>query len=262
MANDYLEKILEHKRKILKENEAFYAGLKASLESTSYNRYRLFKRQISQPGGINLIAEIKKASPSQGMIREEFDLLAIAKAYVDNHADAISVLTEDKYFLGKPAYVKQVSERFNVPVLTKDFIIDEWQIYEARYNGASAVLLIVAILDDKELKRLYELACRLDLDCLIEVHDEKELKRALAVNAEIIGINNRDLTNFKVDLKTCENLIPKVPKDKIIVAESGIQTHKDVEHLRSLGANAVLIGETFMRAKDVGAKIKEIMGKR
>ncbi|HLF18038.1 MAG TPA: indole-3-glycerol phosphate synthase TrpC [Candidatus Omnitrophota bacterium] len=259
MAAEYLTKILEHKKKFIQENRSFYDTIKKRLEATTYNRYRLFKQKISQPNRINLIAEIKKASPSQGLIREDFDVMAIAKTYVAHHADAISVLTEDKYFLGKPAYVKQISDGFNVPVLTKDFIIDSGQLYEARYNGASAVLLIVAILTDKKFNEFYEEATKIDLDCLVEVHDEEELKRALAMDAEIIGINNRNLETFEVDLKTCEKLIPKIPKGKTIVAESGIQTHKDVEALKEMGAHAVLIGETFMRSKDIGKKIEEIM---
>jgi len=261
VAPEYLQKILDHKKKVLKDHEQFYAQIKKKLGATTYNRYQLFKKQITKPGRINLIAEIKKASPSKGMIRENFDLMTIAKIYADHQAEAMSILTEDKYFLGNPSYIKRISERFDVPLLTKDFIIDEGQIFEARYNGASAILLIVAILTDAQLKELYQTACNLDLDCLVEVHDTEELKRALALNCDIIGINNRDLNSFEVDLKTCEKLIPKIPKGKVIVAESGIQTREDVQRLRTLGAHAVLIGETFMRAKDIGKKIDELMGR-
>jgi len=256
---EYLKKILDHKRQILGQQAAFFASLKKQLGSTTYNRYHLFEKAIVKPGKMNLIAEIKKASPSKGVIREDFDLMAITKTYAQHGADAISVLTEDKYFLGKSAYVKRVSEACRVPVLTKDFIIDEGQIYEARYYGASAVLLIVAILEDARLKALYKKAADLDLDCLIEIHDEDELKRALAADARIIGINNRDLKTFNVDLKVSEKLIPKVPKGKIIVAESGINTHQDILRLKNCGANAVLIGEAFMAAEDIGKKMEEIM---
>jgi indole-3-glycerol phosphate synthase len=259
VAPEYLQKILDHKKRLIKEQETFYAQISRQIDSVDYNRYRLFKKHISQPERINLIAEIKKASPSQGLIREEFDLMAIAQTYVKHSADAISVLTEDKYFLGKPGYIRQVSDQCRIPVLAKDFFIDEGQLFEARYNGASAVLLIVAILSDKRLKELYATASRLDLDCLVEVHDEKELQRALDAGCEVIGINNRDLHTFEVDLKTCERLIPKIPADKVIVAESGIQCAEDVRRLKALGAHAVLIGEIFMRAKDIGKKIDEIM---
>ena len=224
-----------------------------------FSRYHLFRREISKPGKINLIAEIKKASPSRGLICDNFDVSTIAKIYVDNGAAAISVLTEEKYFLGKPRYISKVSEHFSIPVLTKDFIIHEGQIYESFTCGTSAILLIVAILDDATLKNLYEVASHIDLDCLVEVHNEEELDRALKLNAEIIGINNRDLHTFNVDLKVSERLIPKIPKDKIIVSESGIKTHDDIKRLQAAGANAVLIGETFLQTDDIAAKIKEVM---
>src|SRR3989304_4528809 len=144
---NYLEEILNHKKRLIEKNKAYYASLRESLGRHEHSRYRVFKKKISQPGAVRLIAEIKKASPSKGMIREEFDLLEIARIYMKHNAAAISVLTEDKYFLGKPQYVKKVSEAVNLPVLAKDFFMDEGQIYEARYNGASAILLIVNILD-------------------------------------------------------------------------------------------------------------------
>ena len=259
MKNDFLDDIVKQKRALIEEKKSYYSSLEKNLQETAYNRYSLFKRQIGQPGRINLIAEIKKASPSQGLLREDFNLMAIAKTYVDHGAAAISVLTEEKFFLGKPAYLKQVSDNFSVPVLMKDFMVDERQFFEARHLGASAVLLIAAILKDAELNQFLKVSAALDLDCLVEVHDAKELERALKAGAEIVGINNRDLTTFAVDMKTCEQLILKIPKDKVIVAESGIKTHDEVKKLQTLGAHAVLIGETFMREKDIGRKIKEIM---
>ncbi len=257
---NFLNDIIEHKRKLNLEKQEFYHTLKEKLSQTSYNRYSLFKKQISKPGQINLIAEIKKASPSKGLIREDFDVTAIAKIYTEEKAAAISVLTEEKYFLGKPMYVKQVADHFQVPVLTKDFILDEGQIFEARFTGSSAILLIAAILTDRALKQYYQLASKLDLDCLVEIHDKEELKRVLDCGVEIIGINNRNLKSFEVDLKISDALIPHIPKDKIIVSESGISTFNEVKHLKDLGAHAVLIGETFMREKDVRAKLKEVMG--
>ena len=256
---DFLTEIIAHKKKLNREKAPIYEKIKRQLVKTKYTRYRLFSRMISASGKINLIAEIKKASPSMGLLREDFDLLTIAKIYTEHKACAISVLTEDKYFLGNSDYVKKVSDNFKVPVLTKDFTIDEGQIYEARVNGASAVLLIMAILKDDEVKHFLEVAHALDLDCLVETHNQKELDRALACEAEIIGINNRDLHSFKVDLHTSLKLIPQIPGGKIIVAESGIKTHEDIVTLKGLGAHAVLIGETFMREKDIAQKIKEIM---
>jgi len=257
--SDFLNAIVGHKKKLLAEKKIFLDSLKAKLSKEKYPRYRLFKNKISQPGPIHLIAEIKKASPSKGMLRENFDVTAIAKTYVEHEAAAISVLTEEKFFLGKPEDVKKVSDNFNVPVLTKDFIIDENQLYEARANGASAILLIVSILDDQTLKSLFDVASRLDLDCLVEVHDENELKRALAIGSDIIGINNRNLHTFDVDIQTAARLIPQIPFGKVIVVESGIQSHQEVKKFQQLGAHAVLIGETLMRAQDIGKKIEEIM---
>lgn len=259
MSSDFLNKIIDYKRSLLVEKKAFFASLKKKIKDDKFSRYSLFKKAIAQPGQVNLIAEIKKASPSQGLICKHFDVLAIAKTYVEGGAAAISVLTEDKFFLGKPMYTRKVSEHFSVPVLTKDFIIDEVQILEAFYCGTSAVLLIVAILTDEQLKHLMKVASDLDLDCLVEVHNEKELDRALKVECEIIGINNRDLHTFEVDFKTSERLIPKIPKGKVIVAESGLKTHEEIKILQGLGAHAVLIGETFLQAPDMAGKIKEVM---
>ncbi len=259
MKRNFLKEIVAYKKEVNKLKKAYYKTLINKIGKDSYTRYFLFKNVITKPDAIQLIAEIKKASPSKGLLREDFDPLVVAQTYVNHKAAAISVLTEDKYFLGKPLYVKKVADHFNVPVLAKDFFIDEGQIYEARVNGASAILLIMAILTDKKLKQLQNIAHQLDLDCLVEVHDEEELTRALNNGAEIIGINNRNLQTFEVNIKTAHELIPKIPKSKTIVAESGITSHKEVEELKALGAHAVLIGETFMRATDIGKKIDEIM---
>jgi len=247
-----------HKRSLLDSRKPYYEGLKKNLVRSSRAR-GIFKKAISKPGNINLIAEIKKASPSRGILRKDFDVLAIARTYVDNKAAAISVLTEDKYFLGKPADLKMVSQAFPVPTLMKDFIIDECQIIEASDNGGAAVLLIAAMLSDSQLKDLAQAAQAMDLDPLVEVHDESELDRVLKSGASIIGVNNRDLRTFKVDLEQCLRMIPRVPKDKVIVAESGFRTHDDVRRARDAGAHAVLIGETFMACEDIGQKIKDVM---
>ena len=259
MHNDFLHTIVTKKREQISARRAYYENLKNHLEKSEYGRYGLFKKAISKSGRMNLIAEIKKASPSRGVIRDDFNPEDIARAYEKAGADALSVLTEEDFFQGKAAYLKRISNVARIPTLMKDFLIDELQLFEARYCGASAVLLIVAILSDAQLKDLYQVATALDLDCLVEVHDEAELERSLLLGAEIIGINNRDLHSFDVALTTSEKLIPRIPKDKVIVAESGIKTHADVKRLKELGASAVLIGETFMRERDIIAKVKEVM---
>ena len=254
-----MKKIVRKKRDIIKKKRAFFDILKKKFVKSKLTRYQIFKKAITKSGKINLIAEIKKASPSKGLICQDFDILKIAKIYVENGAAAISILTEEKFFLGKPPYTTQVRDSFSIPLLTKDFIIDEGQIYEANLCGASAVLLIVAILTDKELKNLIQVAHDLDLDCLIEVHGERELARAVKAGANIIGVNNRDLRSFEVDLKVSERLIPQIPKQSAIVAESGIKSYEEVKHLKDLGVHAVLIGETFLKAPDIAKKIKEVM---
>ncbi|MFH1360432.1 MAG: indole-3-glycerol phosphate synthase TrpC [Candidatus Omnitrophota bacterium] len=259
MHEDFLQKIVNHKKSLLEQKKAFFSSLKAKVQNEKLSRYRIFKEAISKPGPTNLIAEIKKASPSKGMICRNFDVLKLAEIYQANGAAAISVLTEEKYFLGKWTYLRTVGNHFSIPTLAKDFFIDEVHVYEAFVHGASAILLIVALLADDQLKHLMDVASNLDMECLVEVHDENELQRALKVNADIIGVNNRDLHSLTVDFKTCERLIPMIPKDKIIVAESGIQSHQEVVALKNMGVHAVLIGEAFLRAHDVSGKIKEIM---
>jgi indole-3-glycerol phosphate synthase len=259
VSSDFLKTILDKKRAHCERKRAFYDNIKKHLDATVYPRYSLFRKAISRPGQVNLIAEIKKASPSKGVIRQDFNVEALAAIYQIEGAAAISVLTEEDYFLGKPAYLKLVSEKFNLPTLMKDFIIDEGQIYEGRYCGASAVLLIAAVLSDSELRNFLALGRKLDMDCIVEVHDDGELERALGCEAEIIGINNRNLRTFRVDLTTSERLIPRISEGIVVVAESGISSHAEVMRLYQAGAHAVLIGETFLREKDVARKIKEVM---
>ncbi len=260
MGSSFLNYILEYKRELVARKKDYYAGLrKKAREATSAGGSGFFKKRISQAGQTNLIAEIKKASPSAGVIRKDFNVGTIAGIYAEHKAAAISVLTEDKYFLGKPEDVQAVTKCVNLPVLAKDFIISDGQIYEAKVNGAAAVLLIVAILGDSELKGLLNIAHEFGLDCLVEVHDEKELDRAVKAGAQIIGVNNRDLKTLDVNMKTGERLIPRVSKDRVVVAESGLRTRDDIRRVQDLGAHAVLIGETFMRAKDIGRAINEVM---
>lgn len=257
---EFLPTIIAYKRQLIAQKKDFYASLRKKAAATAAGGAKeSFKTSIARPGQINLIAEIKKASPSAGVIRKDFNVEAIAKVYADHKAAAISVLTEDRYFLGKPEDIVTVTKCVNLPVLTKDFIINDGQIYEAKVNGAAAILLIVAILSDSELKELLAIAREFGLDCLVEVHDERELDRALKAGAQIIGVNNRDLKTLDVNMKTSERLIPRIPKDRVIVAESGLRTHDDIRRVQDIGAHAVLIGETFMRARDIGRAINELM---
>jgi len=209
---------------------------------------------------IAFICECKKASPSKGLIEPDFDYLNIAKAYEKAGADAISVLTEPKYFLGDKKYLEEIAGAVNIPCLRKDFTVDEYMIYEARLLGASAVLLICAILDEKTLKNYMQICDTLGLSALVEAHDEEEVKLALSVGAKIIGVNNRNLKDFSVSNENSRRLRALIPKDVIFVSESGVKTAEDIRALKEIGVDAVLIGETMMRAADKTEKLKELKG--
>jgi indole-3-glycerol phosphate synthase len=234
---------------------------------------------VGSYGSVSLIAEVKKASPSAGIICKDFDPVRIAKEYEAAGASCLSVLTDEKFFQGSLDYLRQIREAVKLPLLRKDFIIDERQILEAIEWGADAILLIVAILDDARLKRFHELAISAGLAVLVEVHDEAELERAMAIDAELIGVNNRDLKTFKVDLGNTERLAAKLfsgtgvppvrsPKEThgqdaratMLVAESGIHTREDVERLAKCGAGAILVGESLVKGGDIRAKIRELLG--
>ena len=211
--------------------------------------------------GIHLIAEVKKASPSRGTICADFDPVQIAGIYAKSAA-AISVLTEPRYFQGSLNSLSRIRNALvntGIPLLRKDFLSDPYQIYESRVYGADALLLIVAILTPAELRGLLELSHALGMSCLVEVHNEGEVATALESGARIIGINNRDLTTFDVDVATTPRLRRFIPEDRLVVSESGIKTREDIEKLRKLGVNAVLIGEALMTAPDIRAKIKELL---
>ncbi len=229
---------------------------------------RDFAAALRQPrrGDIALIAEVKKASPSAGVICPDFDPVRIATEYEAAAASCLSVLTDEKFFQGSLDYLRQIRAAVKLPLLRKDFIIDERQILEAIEWGADAVLLIVAILDDERLRRFHSLAAEAGLAALVEVHDEAELERALKIGADLIGVNNRNLKNFKVDLAVTEKLAaklfpsPATRHSSLLVAESGIHTRADVERLRKCGAKAILIGESLMRGGDIKSKIRELIG--
>ncbi len=224
-----------------------------------------FEAALREPG-ISLIAEIKRASPSKGLLTHHFDPVDLARLYVEHGARAISVITDARFFQGKLEYLTQVKEVVtemgaNVPVLRKDFIFDPYQVWEARVAGADAVLLIVAILSDSALRDLLNLTHRLGMHALVEVHNEQELARAITAGARIIGINNRDLRTFEVDLGVTERLRPLIPPDLVVVSESGIHTADDVRRLAALKVDAILVGESLVRAKpqDRPRRLQELM---
>ncbi|HHV08925.1 MAG TPA: indole-3-glycerol phosphate synthase TrpC [Clostridiales bacterium] len=220
-----------------------------------------FERAIgAHPGQMAFICEVKKASPSKGMIAEDFPYLEIGKEYEAAGATAISVLTEPEYFKGDDQYLKQISAEVHIPVLRKDFTVDEYQIYEAKAIGADAVLLICTLLDTETLKQYIRLCNELGLSALVEAHTEKEVYSAVAAGARIIGVNNRDLQTFEVDLNNSIRLRELVPKDILFIAESGIKTAQDIEQLRKAGVNGVLVGETLMRSPKKKELLRELRG--
>jgi indole-3-glycerol phosphate synthase len=227
--------------------------------------FRDFAGALRRDDSVALIAEVKKASPSADVIVENFDAIKIARDYEDGGASALSILTDEKFFQGRIEYLQQIRDAVRLPLLRKDFVIDELQVYESVARGADAILLIVAILDDAQLKGFRELALQLRLAALVEVHDEPELDRALASGAEIIGVNNRDLRDFSVSLATTEKLAAKFKKGMCgkhtLVAESGIHARADVERVAKAGVNAILVGESLMRSGDIAGKVKELLGK-
>lgn len=260
---DILEKILLRKREEIIERSE-------KLDLNSITRYaeqadpvRGFITSIEKRLTENMpavIAEIKKASPSKGVLRENFNPVAIAKTYEANGAACLSVLTDADFFQGGENYLKQARSACVLPVIRKDFIIGPYQVYEARMINADCILLIVAALDDATLQELLDLAHQLGMDVLVEVHDEQELERALASGAKLIGINNRNLHTFETSLDTTLKMLEQVPQDRIIVTESGIHTPADVQLMRDNNVNTFLVGEAFMKAEDPGEKLKELFG--
>lgn len=210
--------------------------------------------------GVRVIAEVKKASPSKGVIRADFDPVRIAHAYEDGGGAAISVLTEERYFQGSLDYLRSIGEEVELPLLRKDFLFDPYQLFEARVAGADAVLLIAAILEASQMADLIGLSTDLELDVLVEVHTLDELQKSLSAGAVIIGVNNRDLKTFKTDIKTTFSLVEHIPETCLKVSESGINTVDDIERLSSVGVDAFLIGEALMREDDPGKKLKELIG--
>jgi len=232
----------------------------ASLAPRADRRDFFAALQKPRRASVSLIAEVKKASPSAGVICQDFDPVRIARAYEAAGADCLSVLTDEQFFQGSLAYLQQIRAAVGLPLLRKDFIIDERQIAQSLAAGADAILLIVRILDDAQLRGFHAMAASFGLAALVEVHDEAELERALLVGAKLIGVNNRDLDTFKVDLATTERLAARVPKDILLVAESGIRARADVERLHHAGARAILVGESLMKTPaEIGARVSELL---
>lgn len=258
---DILQKILLRKHQEIVENAArtSLASLSAQVESAPALRpFVQSLRDTLAAGRAAVIAEVKKASPSKGVLREDFDPAAIARSYEQGGASCLSVLTDRDFFQGADAYLQAARAACSLPVLRKDFIIEAYQVYEARVLGADCILLIVAALGDASLRELFVLARALGMDVLVEVHDSEELARALALGAELIGINNRDLRSFDTDLQTTVRMLAAIPADRLVVTESGIHTPEHVAHMRAHGVHAFLVGEAFMRAPEPGEKLKEL----
>ena len=256
-----LNKIVDRKKERVSEAKSLVssAGLRAAIKDSppplDFNK--ALKREGSP---IRLIAEVKKASPSKGLIRHDFDHRNIAESYKEKKVNAISVLTEEDFFQGRLEFLADVKTISLLPVLRKDFIFDEYQIYEARANLADAILLIAAILDENQAEEYLHISKELGMAVLFEVHDHKELEMALRINVPVIGINNRNLKTLQIDINTTFELRKETPADKIIVSESGIKTRDDVLRLQQAGIDAMLIGTSLMEAADIGKKIDELRG--
>ena len=244
---DKLTEIMNHKKTEIEAILPRMAKLRAA--ALERNEFRGFRTALDLGADrLGVIAEVKKASPSAGIIDPNFDPVRQAKMYINGGASCMSVLTDEKYFMGHLSYLTRIAQNSTIPVLRKDFMVHEVQIYEAVVAGADAILLIVAGLDDDTLKRLYDTARDFQLDVLVEVHDLPEMERALDLGADLIGINNRNLKTFTTDLATTEQLVDEVPDDVILISESGIKNPSDAQRVLNAGANGILVGETLMRA--------------
>ena len=262
-APDILQKILDRKREEIAERSArtSLATLAGCVDSAPAVRPFLAALEAKITAGRPaVIAEVKKASPSKGLLREDFDPVQIARSYERGGAACLSVLTDRDFFQGAEAYLEDARAATTLPVLRKDFIVDPYQVYEARVMGADCVLLIVSALDDAQMAELTRLTHELGMNVLVEVHDADELERALALEARLIGINNRNLRTFETRLETTLDLLERIPSDRLVVTESGIHTPEDVARMRGRGVHAFLVGEAFMRAEDPGARLAELFG--
>ena len=256
-----LDRIVESKKRILDKSKIecninSLEDIIGKLPEALNFKNSLRKQNIND---IKIIAEVKKASPSKGIIREDFDPLKIARQYEANNAAAISIRTESEFFMGKLDFLREIKIAVNIPLLRKDFLFDPYQIYEARANGADAVLLIAAILEKSLLEELLFVVKKLSMNALVEVHTKEDLKKVLQTDAEIIGINNRNLNTFDTNIQTSIDLMADIPESKVIVTESGIKTKEDIQKLSKAGVDAFLIGESFMRADNPGEMLNSFV---
>ncbi|MEE4350839.1 MAG: indole-3-glycerol phosphate synthase TrpC [Pacificimonas sp.] len=259
--SETLNEIIAHKRTILKDRKKAVPLPILEAKAAGQPPARGFVAALRAVHGRHpLIAELKRASPSKGLIREDFDVPKLARAYVNGGAACLSVLTEERWFQGSDDDLKIARGAMHLPVLRKDFIVDPYQIVESRAIGADAILLIMAALNPYEVRDMEIMARDLGLDVLVEVHDEKELEGALKLKTPLIGINNRDLNTMQVDLETTERLARLVPKDRIVVSESGLTNRHELDRLRQRGAGAFLVGESLMRQDDIGAATRQLIG--
>ncbi len=259
MISNRLQKILDVKQTEIARILPRLEHLRAT--ALARDDFRPFGLSIDRgPDALGLIAEIKKASPTAGVIVQDFDPVAIARKYEDAGAHAISVLTDVQFFQGNLSYIAKVREAVSLPVLRKDFILHDVQIYEAAVAGADAILLIVAALEQSQLEALYRTAEACQLDALVEVHTREELDRAIDLGARLIGINNRNLVTFEVDIATTEELSEEVPDSAILISESGLKTREDTQRVFDCGCNAILVGESLMRTGDIAAQAAELLG--
>ena len=259
-----LDEIVQHKRTELVEGKERVPLERLRRQAESAPPVRDFAaalRAAAQRAGIALIAEVKKASPSAGLIRPDFDPIAIARTYQRHGAACISCLTDERFFQGRLEYLRAIRETVDLPVLRKDFLIDEYQVWEARAAGADCVLLIAECLDDESLERLFRCAADLGMHALIEVYEADNLNRVLRLNPPLVGINNRNLKTFQVDLEQSIRLGQRLPPSTVRVSESGIHTRDDVVRLQNAGFHAMLVGESLMRHADIGAKVDELLGR-
>jgi len=254
-----LDEIVSHKREELARRRREVSRAELEQRCAAWPAPWDFARALTPaPGGVRLLAEVKKASPSRGVLAERFDPLALAETFAANGAAALSVLTDEKYFQGSLEFLTSIRRRVSVPVLRKDFTLDEYQLWEARAAGADAILLIVSILDAAELRALLQAATGLGLHALVEAHTASELDVAMTAGARIVGINNRNLKTFETRIETSLELLPLVPAGRLVVSESGFFTADQVRRVAAAGAHAVLVGEALVRADDVAAKVREL----
>ena len=261
MKDTYLKKILETTRISVSERKKISPLSKLGSRSVDVESTRGFKNSLIksvEKNNIAVIAEMKKASPSLGLIRKEYEPEELAQHYAKANAACLSVLTDEPFFQGSIEHLTSVRKSVDLPLLRKDFIIDEYQVYESRFQGADCILLIAAALTQNQLKDYYQLAIELKLDVLVEVHTYDEVEKALSINANLIGINNRNLKTFEVDLETTKHLTQYIPQEVLVVSESGIKTREDVQKICSYGVSVFLVGEAFMKADNPGSELKNI----